>query len=371
MKFKARKGALLKVLSIAGRTAESKASVKSLDRIRLKVDDGIEILSTDGTVFTRCTISAEEIERPGDLLVYSKLFISIVSSLPVKDDQEISFEHQDGGKLHISAGKTSHELNTFSSDAFLPFVEVDTGRDFIVLNGSDFADAIAQVAPCVSRNNTKPQYTGVYMSVEDDGITFAATDSSRFAYRFLKSSTDGLEKGVSIIAPLKAVEDIRKLADGKPECKIILSDRVIGYEDESTLLVSKLLNVEFPYFREILPRDPSQGFSSINTESFKGAVKSLMPLAHESNMVTAMMLRGGQLTLTAISEQSGRSVAEMVMEQKCADMDMMFNLSYIIDVLNCLETENFELKLTSQVEPAIFKMEERDDFYYILMPMRL
>lgn len=370
MRFQVKKGPFYRALNIAGRTAESKASIKSLDRIRLKVGEDLEILSTDGTVFTRCRVPLEGEAVHGDTLVLGKLLVSIISSLPSREDDMIQISLEEGGKISIISGKIVHELNTFSVDTFMPFLDVDTSRNSIEIKPSDLAIALGQVMSCVSRNSTKPQYTGVFIEVADDGLILAATDSSRFAYRFLETPVEDLQKGLSVVAPLKFLEDLKKLLETEKTARILFTEKFIGYVGESIIMVSRLLNVDFPNFKEILPRDFSTGFSTVEVSAFRGAIKSLMPLAHESNMIAIMKVSAGAITLTSVSEQSGKSRAEVPFRQDCPDLEMMFNLSFILDGINGIETDNFEIRMTSAVEPAILKMEERGDYLYILMPMR-
>lgn len=371
MRFQVKKGPFYRALNIAGRTAESKASIKSLDRIRLRVGEDLEILSTDGTVFTRCRVPLEGEAEQGDTLVLGKLLVSIISSLPSREDDLIQISQEDGGKISITSGKVTHELNTFSAETFLPFLEVDTSKHSIEIKPTDLAIALGQVTPCVSRNSTKPQYTGVYIEVDPSGLILAATDSSRFAYRFLETPVKGLQKGLSVVAPLKFLEDLKKLLETEKAARILLTEKFIGYVGESIVMVSRLLNVDFPNFKEILPREFGSGFSTVEVAAFRGAVKSLMPLAHESNMIAIMKVSGGAITLTSVSEQSGKSRAEVPFRQDCPDLEMMFNIGFILDGINGIETDNFEIRLTSSVEPAVLKMEERGDYLYILMPMRL
>lgn len=372
MEFTVKKGSLQKALAVAGRTADSKANIHGLDKFKLLVEDGIlNIMSTDSTIFTKCSVQLEENSRSGQVLVYAKLMASLITSMPVADDAMVCLSLDSStGKLSISSEKISHHLNTFVADEYLDFPQIDETVDSIKISGYQFADMIAHVTPCVARNSAKPQYSGVYIEAESDRILMAATDSSRFSYRFLPVNTEGISTGLNVVAPLKFMEEMKKIIDKDEEIRFIMNDRIIGCVTSDTLMVSKLINVEFPYFKEIIPTDLETNFSNVDAREFRGIVKSVMPIASENNYICNLGVNNNSLIIEAESDQTGTSRSELKFEQHCPDLVIMFNINYINEGLNLIETENIQMRLNSHVEPAIFKMDGRDDFFYILMPMR-
>jgi DNA polymerase-3 subunit beta len=371
MEFTVKKGLLQKALGVAGRIADSKVPAQGVDKFKLSLDDKLKIMSNDSTIFSVSTVPIESVVLSGHVLVHAKLMVSLINSLPVDENAVITIQlDQETGKLSIISDRAVHHLNTFAVEDYADFPQIDETADSIVISGFQFSDMISHVIPCVSKNTSKPQYSGVYVEAAEDRIIMAATDSSRFAYRFLPADTNGISTGLSVVAPLKFMDEMRKLVDRDEDIRFIMNDRTIGCVTSDTVMISRLINVEFPYFKEIIPTDFETNFSSIDSKSFRDIVKSVMPIAGENNYICNLEVDQGVLIIQSESDQTGNSKSEIKFEQNCPDMEIMFNINYINDALNLIETENIQLRLNSSVEPAIFKMDGRDDFFYILMPMR-
>ena len=83
-----------------------------------------------------------------------------------------------------------------------------------VVDGEAFALAVSQVIIAASRDDTLPILTGVRMEIEDDLITFLATDRYRLALRELswKPATPGIS--TSALVKAKTLNEVAKTLGG-------------------------------------------------------------------------------------------------------------------------------------------------------------
>ena len=128
---------------------------------------------------------AAEVKEAGKVLVPGKLLAEISRSLPNKP---ITFA-LDGSRVLVTSGSAKFTLPTLSVDEYpnLPELPDSTGT----VPSDTFATAVAQVAIAAGRDDSLPTLTGVHVEINEDTVTFAATDRYRLAVREIQWAPTG------------------------------------------------------------------------------------------------------------------------------------------------------------------------------------
>src|SRR5699024_8586300 len=111
----------------------------------------------------------------------------------------------------IKSGNANFTLNGQSSNEYpnLPLTNTETNYQ---LKKQDLKSLIKQTVFAVSTMETRPILTGVHVTLENDKITFTATDSHRLAQRNIvidKASTEN----TNYVIPGKSLLELDKIID--------------------------------------------------------------------------------------------------------------------------------------------------------------
>jgi DNA polymerase III subunit beta len=83
------------------------------------------------------------------------------------------------------------------------------------------------------------------------------------------------------------------------------------------------------------------------------------------------VLGDGSLKITCTNTEQEEAQEELELDYNGEALDIGFNVGYLLDVLNNLETEEIEVALGDANSSALITVPGRTDFKYVVMPMRI
>ncbi len=194
-----------------------------------------------------------QVQEAGTALVPARLLADTVKSL---SEAPVDFE-TDKSQAHIRCAAYEGALRLLPADDF-PGVQEPSGTAITAEPGA-FAEAVAQVARAASRDEARPVLTGVLLEISREGVVLVATDSYRLAVRDLVATADGEAKA---IVPERALTEAGRAAvDQKAEVEAFTNASQIAFRVGSLTLTSRLIEGEFPNYRQLLPGDRTRAAS--------------------------------------------------------------------------------------------------------------
>ncbi len=197
-----------------------------------------------------------------------------------------------------------------------------------------------------------------------------ALDGFRLALRLERLSGDTAE--ISAIIPQKALTEIaRVMADDENQMAIILiggSQLMISME--KTQFYTTLIDGEFIKYRQIIPKDWKTR-ARVSTEAMASCVERASLMAREGrNNLIRMSVLEGRIVITSNSE-SGDVYEEMEADIEGEELDIAFNVRYMMDVLRAIKDEEIYLRFNSPVSPCLICPVEGDAYVYLVLPVRV
>ena len=334
---------------------------------------GIKLSANNLEIGMELGIKANVIKE-GSILLPAKTISGIVSKLP---ETSISFKLNENGTVKLSYNQSYFNLHSLPSDEFPELTKVKEGKSFS-LPAKKLIGMIKQTIFAVSGSEEKYVLTGVLMEVGKSGqagdssnIRLVATDGYRMAKRGEKAEIKG-DAGVSVIIPAKALQELAKVVEGdeKEEIKINVSSEQISFRCGNFYLVSRLIQGQFPDYRQVIPRK-SATKALINTEELLKAAERAAVIASGSANVTAFEVKTGKLTITANTPDVGNVSETINAEVKSGEKNKAsFNVRLITDVLNVMPTEKVIIEFGEGLSPGVIKPDGELDYLYIVMPIR-
>lgn len=347
-------------------------------------DDGLTISGFDYEVSAEAQVAAE-IASPGSVLVSGRLLSDITRALPNKP---IDF-YVDGSRVALTCGNARFSLPTMAVEDYptLPALPAQTG----MLPSELFAEAIGQVVIAAGRDDTLPMLTGVRVEISGDTVVLAATDRFRLAVRELTWSAVSSDVEAAVLVPAKTLAEAAKAGMDGSEVRLSLGseagvgkDGLLGISGEGKRSTTRLLDAEFPKFRQLLPTEHT-AVATIDVAELTEAIK-LVALVADRGAQVRMEFAEGTLRLSAGADDVGRAEEDLAVDFAGEPLTIAFNPTYLTDGLGSLNSERVSFGFTTPGKPALLRPASADDalpsgpgpfpavqtdYVYLLMPVRL
>lgn len=358
------RGVFVDALSVVGRAVSTRSIIPALAGIKLQAATGaLTLLATDGDLSIRSKVAAE-VESGGEIVVPGRLLADVARQLPAGD---VSLHVGEDNQLELECGSASFKLRLLSAEDFPEIQEIEGSS--VSLPVSEFTETIEQVARSASRDETRPHLTGILLSVDGSELRSVATDSYRLAVRKTKIDppvTTPIEANV----PARALQEATRVADGHESITLTLSERQIAFSAGETLLVSRLIDGQFPDFEQLLP-DSYEHVLDVDVAELHDAVKRVSLLA-QRNTPLKVSLSEGELEVSAQTTDIGAARESLPAPDFSGEaLEIGFNPDFLRDGFDTVHTERAKFKLISAFRPGLIVAGEDEEFLYLVMPIRL
>ena len=366
MKFRCERDVLADALNSAGRAATNRTgTLPVLSGVRLEVaGDTLTVTGTDLELTIRLTIEVGG-ERDGAAVVPARLIGDIVKALPA-GAVEVSLDDAAGGEMSISAGRSQFSVRPLSLDDYP--AQPEPAGEAVTLPGETMAEALRQVVRAASTDDARAVLTGVLLASEDDGVRMVATDSYRLAVRDLPDSSV-LGSGQKVLIPGRALNELQRLMGDREELTVRFGERDATFEAGDTRLTTRLIEGEFPNYRNLLPSS-YPNLLTVGKASMIEAIRRVKILAQDSTPVR-LTLGGDTVQLTAITQDVGNAAEEIDATYEGAEMTVAFNPDYLASGIEAIDADDVTLATMDPMKPAVLRGAGQDDYLYLLMPVRV
>jgi DNA polymerase-3 subunit beta len=208
-------------------------------------------------------------------------------------------------------------------------------------------------------------------------VMMAATDGFRLSLR--SAHIPGyVEEPISMIIPARALSDVARVISDDLEAVYVSMPKgrnQIIFNMDNIVLVSQLIDGTFPDYSPIVP-DSHNTRTVVNTAEFRKACKTADIFARESSNTARISVEPGDefgpsfATVVATSTETGDNEAQIEASVDGQPIEIAFNVKYMTDVLNVVETPQVALETTSAMEPGVIRPIGDNDFVHIIMPMQ-
>ncbi len=158
------------------------------------------------------------------------------------------------------------------------------------------------------------------------------------------------------------VEDERR--DDQPDASFALKDDK-GF---SVLLITKLIEGNYPNYRQVIPSETKERVSLVREEFLQALRRAEIMTSDKANSVK-LAFGKNNLAITANSPEVGEARESLAVNYKGKEMAIAFNPRYLIDPLAALTEDEVFFEMIDELSPGMLKI--NGPFLYVVMPMRL
>ena len=368
MKLTIERDELLRGLGRVQAIVERRGTMPILANVLIEArEDGLTLAATDLEVAVVANHPAT-VKTPGSVTLGAKKLYEIVREL---EGPEVLLSTDDGARVTLTCGPAKFALLSTSPEEYPSIASAD-GVAFAQIDTALVAELIDHTLYATSSDETRYNLNGVFIeSVDGKRIRFVATDGHRLAMieRAVPTAIGFLAKG--IIVPRKGVAEIRKLCDeGEGAVDLGLGDGFLMVRRPDLLLTTRLIDGEFPNYRQILPKGHKVRLL-VERERLQHAVRRIALMAHERSRGFRFVLSDGQVELSASNPDLGEAREILPVEYQGERFETAFNARYLLDVLGSMSAKEVVLELSEELSPAQFRPVDDPDEIAVIMPMRL
>lgn len=349
----------------AGRAVSPRTSLPILGHLLITAEDErLRIAATDLEIGMECIVEAN-VQEPGSMTVPARVLTEILAALP---DTDVALSVDESHTASLKCGTSDFSILGLPPEEFpmLPEVREEVK---LTIEHDALREGVRKTAFAISPDESRAILTGILMQVTGEGLKLVSTDSHRLC--LYDCPIVECEGAVNAIVPGRAMNELtRVVPEGEGTVAISISPSQIMFQVGDTVLISRLIEGQFPNFEKVVPADHNRRLT-IPTEQFLHSMRRAAIVARENSNRTMVRTENGTLVITAESGSVGRVHEEVEVIKEGDDLKMAFSSKYLLDVLGVIDTEAIEVELSGDVSPAVVRPQGQDDYLYVVMPMQV
>jgi len=398
MEFSIKQSVLKEELGFIQGVVERKTTIPVLSNILIESlgEGSIRIVGTDLDVTIRCDAEAV-IKKPGAMCIQARKLFDIVRNL---SEGDVNFKKEENEWVELKAGRAKFRLAGVNREQY-PEIPMFKSAP-MKLAAEVFNYFIQNTAFAITNETSRFTLSGAKFVIDGEKARMVTTDGHRLAF-IERSLDEKSDARMDALIPKKALLELVKISRvGGGDVAFGEDQNHIYFETGGRLLITRKLTGNFPNYEMVMPKDNDKKVV-FDLADMKSAVRRISLMADERNRSIRMLVREGEVEVTAQSSEEGEGNEIVPAEYKGEEVLLGFNHQYLQEFLNnvgALETasaadadavaeengegtaaarakENkptrisFEFKDSNAATQIRIDGEASYDYKYIVMPLRI
>lgn len=367
--FQASTDALLKPLLTVVGIVERKSTMPILSHVLLR-KEGDKMAFVANDMLIQITTHAnfgvgDDVEK---VTVAARKLQDILRALPAAGQVNAAVVDD---KMTIQCGGSRFSLQTLPGRDFPLLSEVEQWKHSFVMSQKTLRRLFNMIQYAMAHQDIRYYLNGMLMVLETGLVRAVATDGHRLAHA--AEVVEGLEAADSVIIPRKTVSEMLRLLDDSEEnVEVSIADTQIRFRFGDIELISKLVEGKFPDYKRVIPTDYTLHLS-LNREELHNSLQRAAIMVSEDKLRSIKLRFGDKLLRISSSNlEQEEAKIELDLDYNEETIDIGFNVTYLLDVLNMAKTENVIVSLkTENNSSAIISLPDNEYFRYVVMPLRI
>jgi DNA polymerase-3 subunit beta len=368
MQFEISREALIKPLQLVTGVVERRQTLPVLSNVLLSLDKNtLSLTGTDLEVELMGSVDVDASSSDGEITVPARKLMDICKSLP--DSASLKFDLGDD-KLKIQSGRSRFSLSTLPATDF-PGVEESEGTLSFTITKELLKDMIHNTSFAMAQQDVRYYLNGMLVEVSTDHLRMVATDGHRLAMQ-TESMKNDVSESSGVIIPRKGVLELgRLLSDGgEDQVNVVIGTNHIRVTMNNFTFTSKLVDGKFPDYNRVLPKGGDKNVVA-GRGQLRDSLNRTAILSNEKFRGIRLILSNDELKIIANNPEQEEAEETVPVEYKGDSLEIGFNVMYLVDVLNVLDTDNVQITVSDPNSSALLQSSEDSSAIYVVMPMRL
>lgn len=366
MKLQLEKETLLNPLQQIIGAVEKRQTMPALSNVLLRAKDNLLTLTATDLEIELVSQIGMVIDEPGEITVPARKLLDICKSL--NPESLINFTVKDKKAL-VQSGRSRFSLSTLPASDFPALDAMNSVYEFEI-SQKTLHDIIDKTAFAMAQQDVRYYLNGLMLEISANTLRAVATDGHRLAYCEKQISTD-ISDIKQVILPRKGVlELVRLLGDNDDMVKVTLGSNHLQVEFNELRLTSKLIDGRFPDYNRVMPTN-CENVITADRDQLRQALIRASILSNEKYRGIRLILEKNLVKLQAQNPDQEEADVEQEVVYSGDDIEIGFNVNYMLDVLNVTSSEMVQASLRDSNSSFLLTYPDQSDCKYVIMPMRL
>lgn len=365
MKLSASRETLLTPLQAVMGVVERRQTMPILANVLLVARNG-RLSATATDLEVELVASADvDIAQEGELTVPGRKLLDICKALP--SGAKVTFS-QKAERLLVQSGKSRFNLTTLAAAEF-PTVEDIDATDSIQVTQENMARLLDKTQFAMAQQDVRYYLNGLLLETSKKSLRGVATDGHRLAMSETELvSGDAASK--QVIVPRKGVIELQRLLSGEGEITLQFGSNHIRAQIGDIRFTSKLIDGRFPDYDRVIPKK-ANNILTADREALRQALNRAAILSNEKYRGIRLEVKDSGVVIQAHNPDQEEAQEELEVQYSGDDIEIGFNVNYLLDALAAIESAEVRLALTDSNSSCLLKDITREESCYVVMPMRL
>jgi len=366
MKLQIEKETMLNPLQQIIGAVEKRQTMPALSNVLLRAtEDSLTLTATDLEIELVSKISMV-VDEAGEITVPARKLLDICKALP--NEALINLTVKDNKAL-VQSGRSRFSLATLPASDFPALDAINSIYEFEITQKT-LRDIIDKTAFAMAQQDVRYYLNGLMLEVSSNKLRAVATDGHRLAYCEKETSAD-IADIKQVILPRKGVlELVRLLNESDDQVKITLGSNHLQVEFDDLRLTSKLIDGRFPDYNRVMPTE-GENVITADRDQLRQALIRASILSNEKYRGIRLVLEKNLIKLQAQNPDQEEADVEQEVVYSGDDIEIGFNVTYMLDVLNVTGSEMVQASLRDSNSSFLLTYPDQTDCKYVIMPMRL
>ncbi|TWG85317.1 DNA polymerase III beta subunit [Cupriavidus gilardii J11] len=361
---------LLRPLQIVSGIVERRHTLPILANLLIrKSGANVSFLSTDIeiqiTTHAECGVGNDDVATT----VAARKLLDILRAMP---DGDVALSLSDK-RMTVQSGKSRFALQTLAAEEFPTVAEANEFNATVTLPQKTFKHLLAMVHFAMAQQDIRYYLNGMLLVVDGKKLMAVATDGHRLAYCAVELEQEPAGAGTrqEVIIPRKTILELQRLLeDNDDPVQVQLAANQVKFTFANVELISKLVEGKFPDFQRVIPKGYKNAFA-IDRVQLQQALQRTAILTTDKFKGVRCILDTHTLKISSTNADQEEAQEELELDYSGDALDIGFNVTYLLDVLGNLKSEQVQVSLGDSNSSALITVPEDDNFKYVVMPMRI
>jgi DNA polymerase III subunit beta len=364
---KTNRDTLLRPLQIVSGIVERRHTLPILANILIRKDgEKVSFLSTDIEVQITTHAAIGSGSEVAATTVAARKLLDILRTLPDTGDVTMTLANK---RMTVQSGKSRFALQTLAAEEFPTVAQAEHFNAKLTLPQKTLKHLFNMVHFSMAQQDIRYYLNGLLLVVEGNSVIAVATDGHRLA--FCQVATEQDLPRQEVIIPRKTILELQRLledTDQPVELEIANNQIKLSFADIE--LISKLVEGKFPDYTRVVPKGYKNSFT-LSRDALLRSLQRAAIMTSDKFKGVRCIISPGSMKISSTNADQEEAVEELEIDYGGDSVDIGFNVTYLLDVLNNLKCEQINFALGDANSSALISIPDNPDFKYVVMPMRI
>ena len=365
MKLTAEREKLLAPLQAVIGVVERRQTMPVLANVLLGVREGQLAITASDLEVELVAATEVSVHQAGDITVPGRKFLDILRALPEKASVSVSVEAE---KVVIKAGRSRFSLTTLPAAEF-PVIDDINAQQTVKIPRKELLRLLEKTHFSMAQQDVRYYLNGMLLEIDAMSLRAVATDGHRLALCETELAAKA-KTSQQVIVPRKGVLELQRVLTDEGTAEIAIGTNHVRCQIGDVRFTSKLIDGRFPDYSRVIPAAAPNAIHA-DRDVLRQALQRAAILSNEKYRGIRITVKKNMLTVQAHNPEQEEAEEEIEVKYEGNDLEVGFNVNYLLDALAVIDGQEVELGLTDSNSSCLIRSPGNASARYVVMPMRL